>query len=340
MKGLKPLSSLYEKLTGFKNFLYDKEYLHAVTLPIPVLSLGNLTMGGTGKTPMTDFCLQYFKKHQVKTVVVSRNYRAEVGNIAQVDVQRPQAAAYFGDEPVLLASRHPEVDFFVGPQKFLTAQYAYGQRKPELVIVDDGFQHRQLFRNVDILILDATESLENYECVPVGRARESWQAIARTSAIAITKVNLARPEEVQALMAKLQGFQKPISTFSYETKRLCQVQGPSQKNLSACEGQKVMLVSGIGRPKSFEQNLQKYGLQLEHHFVFKDHHPYTSVDVQEILRKWKAKGAESLLVTTEKDQVKLKELWPLDVPLWFAPLEVQIQSEEKAFYEVLDQVRQ
>lgn len=341
MSHLRPLGFLYKKLAGFKNFLYDHDYFHSLELPISVLSLGNLTMGGTGKTPVTDFCLRYFQHRRLKVAVVSRNYRAQVKEVAQVDLKRKDAAAYFGDEPVLLAERNPQVDFFVGPYKFETAQYALQKVSPQLVIVDDGFQHRQLYRDIDLVILDATEPFENYECVPAGRARESWESLARATAFIITKTNLADPEHVQELCARLKKFDKPLILMSYELQFLRGDSSLGERNLKQEQGKNFFLVSAIGQPQSFEKNLEKFSVRIQEHLVFQDHHQYSARDVEKILAKWREAGAQAGagdLLTTEKDYVKLKSLWPKEVPLWYAPLEVHIQSQEEIFYEILDQV--
>lgn len=337
MNSLKPFSFLYEKMASFKNYLYDNEYFQPLELPISVLSLGNLTMGGTGKTPLTDLCLRHFQRRRLKVAVVSRNYRAQVKETAQVDLSRGDAAQYFGDEPVLLAQRNPHVDFFVGPHKFQTAQYALEKVNPQLVIVDDGFQHRQLYRDVDLVILDATEPLENYRCIPVGRAREPWESLARATAFVVTKANLVNPADLQALCLRLQKFHKPIIPMNYELLRLRGHCAPGEKSLKECKGEEVFLVSAIAKPKSFEKNMEKFSMRVQGHAVFRDHHQYTSRDVAEIIAKANQNGARGL-ITTEKDYVKLKPLWPEEVPLWYAPLELQIQSQEDVFYEILDQV--
>lgn len=337
MRSLKPLSFLYEKIAGFKNYLYDKEYFHSLELPISVLSLGNLTMGGTGKTPLTDLCLRYFHRRRLKVAVVSRSYRAQVTEAAKVDLSHPEAAAYFGDEPVLLAQRNPHVDFFVGPHKFQTAQFALDKVNPQLVIIDDGFQHRQLHRDVDLVILDATEPFENYECMPVGRAREPWESLSRATAFVVTKANLANPQDLQELYSRLKKFNKPIIPMNYELLRLRGNQDYAERSLKNCRGEKVFLVSAIAKPKSFEKSIEKFSMRIQGHVTFSDHYPYNAKDVESIIAKWRQMDVMDI-ITTEKDYVKLKPLWPENVPLWYAPLEVQIQSQEDVFYEILDQV--
>lgn len=336
MTGRQLFGGLYEGIVSLKNFLYDKEYFQSLELPIPVLSIGNLTVGGTGKTPLTDFCLKYYQNRGIKVAVVSRNYRAEVKSIAKVDPTRERAAAYFGDEPVLLAQRNPQSSFFVGPLKYQTARYALDKESPQVIILDDGFQHRKLYRDIDLVILDATEPGENYRCLPVGRAREPFDSLSRATAILISKTNLVAAEDLNRLTADLKkDFDKPVFCFTYELINLWS--SSQEKSLQSCAGMKTMLISGIAKPQTFEKSLADFSLDIVRHCVFADHHNYTARDVKKILADWKNAG-EPLLITTEKDQVKLKNFWPTDIPLWVAPLEVRLSSQEDLFYEILDQV--
>lgn len=349
MSSLKPLGFLYEKAAGLKNLLYDNQVFTSVKIPIPVVSLGNLTMGGTGKTPLAHFCLQYFREKKLKVAVVSRNYRAEVTGMARVDLTRNDAASYFGDEPVLLAEKNPDVAFYVGPQKFKSAEWAYQDSKPDLILVDDGFQHRQLSRALDLVILDATESFPNYACVPAGRAREPWSSLERADAILISKRNLASAENVRELLERTKPFAKPIVTFDFvigKWARVCSTQPASSIGGDRSSGEavgtenpreKILAVSGIARPEVFEQTLREQSADVIAHERFKDHHEYSAADVERILARARSL-ANPTIVTTEKDAVKLRSLWPNDVPLWVVPLEVRIHSGEKEFYEILAEV--
>lgn len=338
MKGLGALTGLYQSVINAKNYLYDEAYFQAFELPIPVLSIGNITMGGTGKTPLTDFCLKYYLRKRIKTAVVSRNYRAQTQEISKVDPARDDAANYFGDEPTMLAQKNPAVDVFVGPKKFETAQYVTEHRRPQLVIIDDGFQHRKLHRDVDLVILDATESPENYRCLPSGRAREPFKNLRRATAIIITKTNLAPAADVDRLIAKLKSdFAKPIFCFTYALVRLIPHGFAPPKMLTSCQGLRCHLISGIAKPQSFQKGLMDFGLKIERNHTYEDHHVYSPADVEAIIAALKSAGNPEV-ITTEKDYVKLKTLWPKDTPLWVAPLEVQLLGREDAFYEILDQV--
>jgi tetraacyldisaccharide 4'-kinase len=336
MNGVGALTGIYQGVVQLKNYLYDQDYIRAVELPVPVISIGNLTVGGTGKTPLTDFCLKYYLRKKIKIAVISRNYRAQVQEIARVDLDRTDAAKFYGDEPVWLAEKNPEVAFFVGPKKYLTAQFALKNQQPELILIDDGFQHRRLQRDLDLVVLDATETLENYRCLPSGRARESFQALHRASALLISKTNLASAKSVQELVSRLKSeFKKPVFCFEYQVARLVSAEG--SKTAAETRGRRSFLISGLARPESFEVSLQAFGMTLQHHQRFADHYQYLATDVKNLVQRWQELDQPDL-ITTEKDFVKLKKLWPPEVPLWVAPLEVRLTAQEDLFYEILDQV--
>jgi tetraacyldisaccharide 4'-kinase len=153
----------------------------------------------------------------------------------------------------------------------------------------------------------------------------------------VTKVNLAPKHQVDDLLEKLRPFGKLVVPMSYELMRIRALVGPNERPLKDLQGQKVMLVSGIAQPLSFEKSLEKFSLQFVEHLKYRDHHPYSQEDIDVIVKKWREVGSPDL-ITTEKDFVKLKALWPKEVPLWYSPLEVQIQAQEDGFYEILDQV--
>ncbi len=338
MRGVQILGRLYARIVEFKNFLYDKGFFSPVELSVPVLSIGNLTVGGTGKTPLTDFCLKYYQRRQVNAVVVSKNYRAQVKEIALVQPDRPDAAVYFGDEPVLLAEKNRQCRVYVGPRKYQTARFAFEKDNPPLIIVDDGFQHRKLYRDADFVVLDATEAPLNYRCFPEGRAREPFKNLARATAILVTKTNMIATEELDILVSSLQReFSKPIFCFSYEMNQLRPHGVGRECDLKACAGMTCLLVSGLAKPLTFETSLRGFSLKILKHRSFPDHHPYSKKDVEDIIDDWKTAG-EPAVITTEKDYVKLRHLWPVTVPLWVAPIEVRIQNKEDSFYEILDQV--
>lgn len=331
---LKPLSFLYDQIVGVKNSWYDRGFIQAYKAPVPVVSIGNLTVGGTGKTPITDFCLKQLVQDGRKVAVISRSYRADAEAPCWVDVSHPFGARYYGDEPLLLAQSNPEVAVFVGTTKWRTAEYATSVHKFDMLIVDDGFQHRKLSRDLNIVILDATESLENYEVVPEGRAREAWSGLERADVILLTKCNLATDDALKALEARLPK-DKEILYFGYDIQKF---QSPSgMKTREELKGKKLFLVSAIARPDVFEKMMRDVGDVSKKSLHFRDHHQYTDADVRKIVEEFEKSGCD-FLITTEKDAVKLRPLMPSTPELWSSSLEVSEISKKGRLHELVRKV--
>ncbi|WP_374001608.1 tetraacyldisaccharide 4'-kinase [Bdellovibrio bacteriovorus] len=333
---LRPLSFLYDQVVGVKNNLYDKGVIGAYKAPVPVVSIGNLTVGGTGKTPITDFCLKELVAQGKKVAVISRSYRADASSPCLVDVDHPFAARYFGDEPVLLAQANPQVSVYVGPSKWRTAKYAVEKGQYDLLIVDDGFQHRRLARDLNIVILDATESLANYEVLPEGRARESWQGIGRADVLILSKCNLAPEEQLKQLEARLPK-DKEILYFGYEIQQCRNQKTQATVSRADLKGKKLFLVSAIARPDVFEKMMGELGEVSPMSRHFRDHHQYTADDVKNLETQFKKSQAD-YLISTEKDAVKLRQLFNDASLLWSASLEVAEVGKKGRLHEIINQV--
>ncbi len=332
---LRPFSFLYDQIVGMKNSLYDRGVIGVYKAPVPVVSIGNLTVGGTGKTPVTDFCLKFLVAEGKKVAVVSRSYRADAESPCRVDVDHPFAARYYGDEPVLLAQANPEVAVYVGASKWQTAQYAVSKNNFDVLIVDDGFQHRKLARDLNIVILDATESLENYAVIPEGRARESWDGVARADVLILTKCNLAKEDDLKTLEEKLPPG-KEVLYFGYEIPRFKNAKTKEFKSRDEFAGQEMFLVSAIARPDVFEKMMREIGPVSKKSLHFRDHHQYSNHDVKTIEEEFR-KSQARYLVTTEKDAVKLRHLMSDPAQLWSASLEIAEQGQKGRLSEIIGQ---
>ncbi|KYG64960.1 tetraacyldisaccharide 4'-kinase [Bdellovibrio bacteriovorus] len=332
---LRPLSYLYDKVVEVKNSLYRRKFFTVYHAPLKVISIGNLTVGGTGKTPVTDFCIKDLEKSGKKVAVISRSYRADAGSACWVDVSHPFAARYYGDEPVLLASANPQVPVYVGPSKWRTAEFAVSHGKFDVLLVDDGFQHLRLHRDLDIVILDATEDKENYAVLPEGRARESWGALERADVIVLSKCNLAKDEDLKEIESRLPSG-KEVIHLGYQVNKFRNA-GTKDVNLrSEFESKKLFLVSAIARPDVFEKMMREIGDVSKKSMHFRDHHQYTLADARKIEEEFKKSHCD-YLVTTEKDAVKLKTLMNDSSLMWSASLEVVELGKKGRLHEVISQ---
>ena len=333
---LKPVAFLYHQIVELKNSLYNSATLAVYKAPVPVVSIGNLTVGGTGKTPVTDFCLKALVSQGKKVAVISRSYRAEASSPCLVDVKNPLAARMYGDEPVLLAQNNPEVSVFVGPKKWQTAQYAVSENRFDLLIVDDGFQHRKLHRDLNVVILDATEALANYAVLPEGRARESWDNLQRADVLVVTKCNLTSEEELQSLQERLPK-NKEVLYFGYEIENLQNADRSEVLEKLQLKDKKFFLVSAIARPDVFEKMMGDIGVVSKKNLHYRDHHQYTEPDARKIVEEFRLSHCD-FLVTTTKDLVKLRHLIADPKMLWGANLTLQELSQKGRLHEIISQL--
>lgn len=296
------LSLLWKAGNQIKNWSYDYNVLDQIQLPIPVVSVGNLSSGGTGKTPVVQALFNHYKHRYGKIAIVSRNYKAITKNFAQVDLLHPNPAAYFGDEPTWLARFCPGSYVFVGPQKYETAYRAWQQVEPELIIVDDGFQHRSLARNLDLVLIDVSSD-PNIKLIPAGLYREDLSSLKRADYVLLTKVNWVEPGVLAAWRARIPD-DFPIVEIDFDLQIPERVLGFSGK---------VAAFAGLANSEKFKDLIEeKTNRPLDRFWSYADHYDYPPVALDE-LHAYLEKNPDAVLLTTEKDAVKLGK-WMVEHP--------------------------
>lgn len=276
---MNPLSAVFGAAVRARNEFYDRGTLHTHRLRGPVVSIGNLSAGGAGKTPFLILLGEMFKQRSVLFDVLSRGYRRETKGVALVDPAGP--ARQFGDEPLLIA-RKLGVPVVVGEDRYEAGVYAEQTFGAQVHLLDDGFQHRRLARNFDIVMLTPTDVRDSL--LPGGRLREPLSSLARADAVVLSG-NL------------------PDDSIPQFVKRRWRVQrsifAPAIKD--AC-----VAFCGIARPQPFFLQLQQAGLNIVATQSFRDHHAYNMSDCQQLLRLRNLNRA-SAFITTEKDAINLGE---------------------------------
>lgn len=326
MQKLSRLSSyLYGALSDLKNSAYEKKWISPHCVNAKVISIGNLTVGGTGKTPVCQFLIEHLRHLSKKTIVVSRSYKATLNHPEKVDITRPRFSDYYGDEVSMLASLNPDVLFYSGPVKWKTAQYADNIENPDVIIVDDGFQHRHLCRNLDILLLDATDDFNQYELLPVGRAREKWENIHRADFVIITKVNMVPLDKLKELEKRIP-LNIPRLKMSYDF--------PVPEIIKK---QKILAISGIAKPGIWIQMLQKHNPMGMTVLSYEDHFRYDTDTIDKIEREFISNQCD-VVYTTEKDYVKLKDIWPEEIPIVVTRLKLEPLSDVEFLYRKMDEI--
>lgn len=298
MSWLKPVEKIYQLAGLAKKFLYQQELLATETLPVPVISVGNLSFGGSGKTPTVVFLAKQFLSEK-KICVVSKSYKAKASGPGRVLAHQAGSAGIFGDEAQLLArllKDFPQCEVWAGPNKTETAK-ACLISEPGLIIVDDGFSHYKLKRNFDLVLVDATQAFRDYQ-------REPLDSLRRADAILITKENLVKYHEVEELRNKIQE-QAP---FSEDKLFSAQSEVGLDVNPDVAHETPLFLFCGLARPESVLESLKRSGYLVAGHLFFSDHQHYGEKQKKEIekTRSHLLKSHPNLVViTTEKDAVKI-----------------------------------
>jgi tetraacyldisaccharide 4'-kinase len=310
---LTPFSSVYAKVMSVRNSLYDNKTLQVSKLAVPVISVGNITAGGTGKTPFVLSLLEWTRSQGLISGVVSRGYKSASTHPRRVDIQMPDAPHLYGDEPTLIAMKNAETPVYVGTNRVDVGTKLLNENQVHLIVADDAFQHRRLHRDLDVVLVDALGEFKKEKVLPAGRLREPCEGLRRADFVVLTRANLISPTQLESLKREIMtyGFaDENIIEDRLEIKGCFEIKFPSieRREIELDKiPQPTILVSGIGQPKSFELLLKKYNIQFKKHFNFPDHHNFVEHDVEAICDSKEAKSARCVL-TTEKDIVKLAEL--------------------------------
>jgi tetraacyldisaccharide 4'-kinase len=302
------LSLLYGGAVRCRNLLFDTGILKQDQIGCPVISVGNITVGGTGKTPMVMLLAGMLKNRGLRPAVLSRGYggnrTADV--IVVSDGTRflagPQEA---GDEPVLIARRLKDVPVLVGPKRAITGRHAFTHFSPDVILLDDGFQHRYLKRDMDIVLLDGRMPQGNGHLLPRGPLREPLSAVGRAGVIAFTRWEAGFAELTDPEIAGLMPDRLVLHTRIRPVSLV--LPGREELPLSFLEGKRVFAFAGIARPDSFRQTIESLGGMVAGFMAFPDHHRYRPEDLDRI-ENAAGQTRSDVVLCTEKDLVKLSEL--------------------------------
>ena len=303
---MNPLSSIFGAVAGARNALYDHGVLRSRRLSSPVISVGNLSAGGTGKTPFTIAMGELLQARGIEFDVLSRGYRRQSKGVLFVDPVGD--VAMYGDEPVMIATRLG-VPVVVGEERFLAGRAAEAKFPGRLHLLDDGFQHRQLARDFDIVLLAAGDECDTL--LPVGRLREPLASLSRADAVVI-------PEEMRCAL--------PV-----EESKVWRV----RRRLVLPEPRPLHPVAfcGIAKPEPFFEQLRAHGVAAAAEIRFADHHAFSLRDVAKLKKTAQEYGADGF-ICTEKDAVKLRNFSQLE-PLAVVRLVMEIVDGEAAVDQML-----
>ena len=321
--GLLPLSVLYGAIQRTRAFIYRSGIAKSHRPEgIKIISIGNITVGGTGKTPVTIYLAEALRAKGMDVAILSRGYGRATRGVQVVSegcgpLLTPKDA---GDEPYLMAKRLEGVPLVVAERRIEGAELIKERFHPQLIIMDDGFQHLKIARDVDIVLIDGRQLRANHYVLPAGPLREPSCALRRAD-IVLLKEGVQPPQGVLAHMAG-----KPRWSFSYRPSRIRDTGFQIVGGVELIKGKRVFALCAIAEPDSFFRTLKSCGAELKGSLVFADHHNYGMADLHTIETHFRRSGAE-WLITTEKDCVKLCRLSGVDgLPLYALSIDVAVEE--------------
>lgn len=305
---LTPLSYLYAAPVKLRNWLYDCRLLKSKGLPCTVISVGNIVSGGTGKTPVVIWIAKELLDAGRRPAILLRGYHRQQktpGSQVVSDGQEIFASVEAGgDEAVMIARDLPSVPVLIGKKRHEAGCHALERLKCDVLILDDGFQHRKLGRDFDIVTVDATQPFGTGKLLPAGTLREPVSALRRADLIMLTRVDIAESvDEVREDITKLVG-DTPIVESRHEPTWLYRLGGSGDIDFCLLKGKNLLAVCGIGNPRAFAETLRRYKPETVELLPFPDHHHYSRADVAKIQTQANRAGAD-FIITTRKDELKL-----------------------------------
>ncbi len=327
---LLPLKLLYAWAVRVRNFFFDHGLARVKKLERPVISVGNLAMGGSGKTPICAELATLLAERGQKVAVLSRGYGRDHPKQC-LEVKPDGDWRRCGDEPLLIARRVPRARVFVGPDRYAAATLARDWG-PDVYLLDDGFQHRQLHRDLDLVLIDVSQPPPGL--LSRGLYREGWSALKRAHAVLLTRCPPQRhaawfERRIHAAHSGL-----PIDRLDFSPSALTILPEDARQPLSALKGRKIGAWAGIARPEAFFETLRGLGAEIVVSLPLKDHQPIDEASLNMLSRAALENGAD-LLVTTEKDAVKLAKNRKFDIVIGYLSIEVRWR-EKNRIIEILE----
>jgi tetraacyldisaccharide 4'-kinase len=347
---LKFLSWIFGVAVQLRLLLFRHRIIRASTLGCQVISVGNVTVGGTGKTPIVETFARSLQEKGRKVAILSRGYKSRKTplweKILKKEERLPRVVSdgerlllnsdLSGDEPYMLASNLPDVVVLVDKDRVKSGKYAIKNFGCDTLVLDDGFQYLKLQHRLDIVLVDYTNPFGYNRVLPRGLLREPMRNLKRAGFIFITK---CPPEGAPELKQKLRELNPhaEISECRHSTKYLENLYTRERVELRFLQGKKVAAVSGIAVPESFENALRNLGADIVHSARYADHHRYTQQEIIETINRSDEAGAE-LILTTEKDAVRFPLIDRCDLPVLYLRVEIEMLSGSDAFNDWIDRI--
>lgn len=334
-----PFAGLWESLYKVRRSMYEYGLLKKDYFKVPIVSIGNLTFGGTGKTPTIIWLVNKLESYGLEVMVLTRGYKGKLehkdGVIkgGQRFLSNPQE---FGDEPLLISRKMKKGAVVVGKRRGNNLKKYFPDILPDVVLLDDGFQHIQLYRSYNIVLFDALLPIEKYRTAPIGHLREGLTALKDADAILISRSDQVTEKKIEELLELVSQYHRrsiPICRLSYKPVEIVDCFDKHVMDLSDLDGRKVLALTAIAAPESFYRLLEEHGAEIVKKMIYPDHYFFNHQDINQILIE--CIKYDAIIVTSEKDMVKIRKVTK-DSRFVSVNIEVNFLSGEK---ELLNKIR-
>ena len=350
-------SRCYRMGAQFRLWMYDKRVIRPHALGCLVVSIGNLSCGGTGKTPVVEVFARSLSNQGRKVAILSRGYRSKKRSLWSKIMQMfrsqkievpPKVVSdgknlllnseYAGDEPYMLASNLRDVAVLVDKDRVKSGIYAIDHFNTDVIILDDGFQYLMLRPHINIVLVDSTDAFGNGHVLPRGTLREPIKNIRRADYIFLTKSDGSHKLEHLKRFIRRHTTRAEIIECCHKPQHLVRLFSSGETEpLEKLRNLRVAALSAIAKPESFEGFLRQLGAELILADHYADHHRYTQQELIDFVNQAKAAGAE-MIVTTEKDAVRMPRLDRCDVPIYFLRIQIDILSGRESFDQCISRI--
>ncbi len=324
-----PLFLIYLLIVTVRNYLYDIKIYKSTKLPCKIISVGNISVGGTGKTPVVIAIAKFLQQQNKSVAILSRGYGRKTSGTQLVTDGKITPAKWeiVGDEPTLMAKYLSDIPIVVDENRIRGGKYLINNFHPEIIILDDGFQHRKLYRDIDIVLVNSNISKFSNRIFSFRNFREPWRSLKRAHLIFLTKTNFSSPSK--NLQAKLNTIGLPLFKANIIPTSYLLDNKNNKRDVGYFSGKTALLFSGIGDPVSFSKTIHNLNIKILDSINFKDHKNYSKSDLERISNKYIETGAD-VIITTEKDLLKTVES---ALPIYAIPITMHI--DEKSYVQLL-----
>jgi tetraacyldisaccharide 4'-kinase len=336
-----PLSFTWEWVYRIRRSFFEYGVFKKTTFKVPVISVGNLSFGGTGKTPTIIWLADWMISHGLTPVVLTRGYKGQLEHSSGLlkSGQKFRLNPFdYGDEPLMISNKMSRGAVIVGKKRKDNLLKYFSEVKPDVVLLDDGFQHLQIHRSFNIVLFDATMPMNLYKVAPLGYLREGFSALKDADAIIITRADMVTSQKLEKLKSSLSEHfhhNPPMALTSYRPLGVFDVHDKYIFSNHQLKGLKAIGVTAIASPESFYRYLESFGVELTERVSFPDHYFFTPEDVNDLLIK--ASQQSAIIICSEKDMVKIKRV-SLDARILFTKVKVEFISGESELVKGLSKV--